>query len=85
MDEGGSVMMWTDEFFDEVHISDTVFYQNNVGQIRRAKAVMKGPAGWVCDTGGGQPVVVNEGNNYVGHKPSKNRKKDHFGDFLFDR
>ena len=78
-------MMWTDEFFDEVHIRDTVFYQNNVGQIRRAKAVMKGPAGWVCDTGGGQPVVVNEGHNYVGHKPSKNRKKDHFGDFLFDR
>ena len=27
-------MMWTDEFFDEVHISDTVFYQNNVGQIK---------------------------------------------------
>jgi hypothetical protein len=43
---------------------------------------MIGPAGWVCDKGDGQPVVVNEGDNYLGHTPAKDRQPDHFGHFM---
>ena len=38
-----------------------------------AKAMMIGPAGWVCDKGDGQPIVVNEGSNYLGHTEGKDR------------
>jgi hypothetical protein len=37
---------------------------------------------WVCDRGRGQPVVVNEGSNYLGHKQAKTRRPDHLGNFL---
>jgi len=43
---------------------------------------MIGPMGWVCDKGDGQPVVVNEGDNYLGHTPAKDRQPDHFGHFM---
>ena len=43
---------------------------------------MIGPMGWVCDRGNGQPVVINEGHNYLGHTPAKNRQPDHFGHFM---
>ena len=43
---------------------------------------MIGPMGWVLDTGGGDPKVVNEGYNYLGHKPMKGRTPDHLGHFL---
>ena len=43
---------------------------------------MVGPMGWVLDTGGGDPKVVNEGYNYLGHKPMKGRTPDHLGHFL---
>jgi len=44
--------------------------------------VMIGPMGWVCDRGNGQPVIINEGYNYLGHTPAKMRTPDHLGHFL---
>ena len=73
---------WEDELFDEIQKGDRVWYKNNVGQVCKAKAVMRGPAGWVCDMGNGQPIVVNEGYNYLGHAKGKNRQPDHLGEFL---
>ena len=73
---------WEDELFDEIQKGDRVWYKNNVGQVCKAKAVMRGPAGWVCDFGNGQPVVVNEGYNYLGHSKGKKRQPDHLGNFL---
>ena len=35
--------------------------------------------GQTCD---GVPKVVNEGYNYLGHKPMKGRTPDHLGHFL---
>ena len=78
--EGG--IMWEDELFDEIQKGDMVWYENPQGQTHKAKAVMQGPAGWVCDRGNGQPVVVNEGHNYLGHSKAKNRMPDHLGKFL---
>ena len=43
---------------------------------------MIGAMGWVLDTGAGEPKVVNEGYNYLGHKPAKDRTPDHLGHFL---
>ena len=73
---------WTDELFDEIQKGDKVWYENSVGQVCSGKAMMVGPMGWVLDTGGGVPKVVNEGYNYLGHKPMKGRTPDHFGHFL---
>jgi hypothetical protein len=36
----------------------------------------------VIDTGDGVPKVVNDGYNYMGHKPAKDRQPDHLGEFL---
>ena len=74
--------MWTDESFDEIQKGDKVWYKNNVDQVCKAKAVMQGPMGWVCDRGNGQPVIINEGYNYLGHSKGKNRQPDHLGRFL---
>ena len=73
---------WTDELFDEIQKGDKVWYENNVGQVSKAKALMIGPMGWVCDRGNGQPVIINEGYNYLGHTPAKMRTPDHLGHFL---
>ena len=75
-------MSWQDECFSEIRKGDTVYYQNKQGQTHKGKAVMFGPAGWVINIGDGRPQVVNEGHNYLGHTPAKNRKPDHFGEFL---
>ena len=74
--------MWTDELFDEIQKGDRVWYETAQGQTRSGKALMIGPMGWVLDTGGGDPKVVNEGYNYLGHKHMKGRTPDHFGHFL---
>ena len=74
--------MWTDECYDEIRKGDRVYYQNKQGQTHSGKAVLYGPAGWVinCDHG---PQVVNEGHNYLGHKPAKGKREDdYFGKFL---
>ena len=81
--EEGLNMQWTDECFDEIKKGDKVWYENPQGQVHTAKTVMRGPHGWVCDRGNGQPVVVNEGHNFLGFKPGKSRKSDHLGDFLY--
>jgi len=44
--------------------------------------VILGPMGWVLDTGRGDPKVVNEGYNYLGHTEGKDREPDHLGHFL---
>jgi len=74
--------MWEDELFDEIQKGDKVWYDTPQGQVHKAKALFQGPAGWVCDRGNGQPVVINEGHNYLGHKPAKGRQPDHLGHFL---
>ena len=56
--------------------------KNPHGQVCHGKAVMIGPMGWVINTGDGVPMVVNEGHNYLGHTPAKNRQPDHLGRFL---
>ena len=71
-----------DEAFSEIQKGDKVYYFNAQLQECSGKAVMVGPDGWVvsCENG---PVVVNEGNNYAGHIPSKGeREDDHFGKWL---
>lgn len=76
--------MWEDELFDEIQKGDTVYYQNPQGQTHKGKAVMIGPMGWVIDTGNGQPQVVNEGHNYLGHSKAKDRTPDHLGKWMHD-
>ena len=74
--------MWQDETFSEIQIGDKVWYETPQGQQASGKAVMRGPAGWVINIGNGRPQVVNDGYNYLGHTPAKNRKPDHLGEFL---
>jgi len=77
--------MWTDEMFEEIQKGDRVWYcgVNDDDTVHGpAKAMMIGPMGWVCDKGDGQPVVVNEGLNYLGHTEGKDRQPDHFGHFM---
>ena len=45
-------------------------------------ALIQVPHGWVCNRGNGQPVVLNEGSNYLGHNKARNRQPDHLGNFL---
>jgi hypothetical protein len=77
--------MWTDECFSEIQKGDKVWYcgvnDDNI-LTGPAKAIMIGPMGWVCDKGDGQPIVVNEGLNYLGHTEGKDRQPDHFGHFM---
>ena len=77
--------MGEDEPFGGGPGGDKVWYQNPQGQTHTAKAKFRGPYGWVCDRGRGQPVVVNEGANYLGHKKARNRRPDHIGNFLSKR
>ena len=77
--------MWTDEMFEEIQKGDRVWYcgVNDDDTVHGpAKAMMIGPMGWVCDKGDGQPIVVNEGLNYLGHTEGKDRQPDHFGHFI---
>jgi ADP-ribosylglycohydrolase len=74
--------MWTDELFDEIQKGDRVWYENEQGQTCKGKAMMIGPMGWVLQLPNGQAKVVNEGYNYLGHKPAKDRQPDHLGHFL---
>ena len=77
--------MWEDELFDEIQKGDKVWYcgdESDDTVYGPAKAMMIGPMGWVCDKGGGQPIVINEGHNYLGHTEGKDRQPDHFGHFM---
>ena len=74
--------MWEDELFDEIQKGDQVFYETAQGKTQSGKAMMIGPMGWVLDTGAGEPKVVNEGYNYLGHTPAKDREPDYFGHFM---
>ena len=76
--------MWTHESFDEIQKGDTVYYETPQGQTHSGRAMLRGPAGWVLKTTGGLPKVVNDGYNYLGHTPAKNRQPDHLGAFLYD-
>ena len=70
-----------DECFSEIQVNDKVYYFNAQLQECSGTAIMVGPAGWVvsCEHG---PVVVNEGDNYAGHTPGKDRKQDFLGMWL---
>ena len=75
---------WEDELFDEIQKGDRVWYKNNVGQVCKGQAMLRGPEGWVLKTDNGLPKVVNDGYNYLDHTPAKNRQPDHLGAFLYD-
>ena len=75
---------WEDELFDEIQKGDRVWYKNNVGQVCKGQAMLRGPEGWVLKTDNGLPKVVNDGYNYLGHTPAKNRQPDYLGAFLYD-
>ncbi len=65
--------------FKDIHIGDSVTMMTPQGQELRGKAVMKGPHGWVINTGGrhGTPRVVSE-SNFVRMRKGRNRKVDIF-------
>ena len=70
------------QLFDEIRKGDKVFYQDKRGEIYSGKAVFYGPAGWVLKSEHGAQVV-NEGFNYLSHKPCKGeRLDDHMGKWL---
>tara|TARA_A100001388_G_scaffold260655_1_gene228848 strand:- start:393 stop:623 length:231 start_codon:yes stop_codon:yes gene_type:complete len=73
--------MWQDETFSEIQMGDIVWYETPQGLQANGKAKIRGPEGWVLDTVHGVKVV-NDGYNYLGHTPAKNRKPDHLGEFL---
>ena len=75
---------WTDECFSEIQKGDKVWYESPQGQTFSGKAVMVGPHGWVLNTGGrhGTAKVVNEGSNYLGHRPGRGRSPDNFGHWM---
>ena len=70
-----------DESFLEIQKGDKVYYFNEQLQEHSGKAIMVGPEGWVVNNDG-VTVVVQEGNNYAGHTPGKDRAPDHFGKWL---
>ena len=69
--------------FEDIMVGDSVTMKTPQGQELRGKAVMKGPHGWVINTGGrhGTPKVVSE-SNFVKVRKGKNRKPDFLGGFL---
>ncbi|MBR19787.1 MAG: hypothetical protein CMA64_06540 [Euryarchaeota archaeon] len=70
--------------FNDIMAGDSVTIKTPQGQEVRGKAVMKGPHGWVINTGGrhGTPRVVSE-SNFVKMRKGKNRKADYFGNFMY--
>ena len=74
--------MWEDELFDEIQKGDQVWYENEPGQTCKRKAMLLGPRGWVLKVRHGQPKVVNEGYNYLGHTKMPGRTPDYLGQFL---
>ena len=70
--------------FKDIQVGDSVTMSTPQGQVLNGKAVMKGPHGWVINTGGrhGTPRVVSE-SNFVKMRKGKNRKPDFFGDFHY--
>ena len=75
---------WTDECFSEIQQGDKVWYQTPQGQTFTVKDVIFGPHGWVLNAGGrhGMAKVVQDGANYLGHKPGRNITPDHLGKWL---
>ena len=70
-----------DEAFLEIQKGDKVYYFNAQLQECSGNAIMVGPEGWVVNDEG-VTVVVNEGNNYAGHTPGKERQPDNFGHWM---
>ena len=69
--------------FRNIQVGDSVTMKTPQGQELRGKAVMKGPHGWVINTGGsyGTPRVVSE-SNFVKLRKGKKRRPDFLGRFL---
>ena len=70
-----------DESFSEIQKGDKVYYFNEQLQEHSGKAIMVGPEGWVVNNNG-ITIVVQEGNNYAGHTPGKDREPDNFGHWM---
>jgi hypothetical protein len=70
-----------DEAFTEIQKGDKVYYFNAQLQEHSGNAIMVGPEGWVVNNEG-VTIVVQEGNNYAGHTPGKDRKQDFLGMWL---
>ena len=70
-----------DEAFTEIQKGDKVYYFNAQLQEHSGNAIMVGPDGWVVNDEG-VTIVVNEGNNYAGHTPGKDREPDNFGHWM---
>ena len=75
--------MWEDEMYSEIKIGDIVWYEDSSGATHKGRAMLRGPAGWVLKTELGLPQVVQEDENYLGHKSAPHGKPDYFGDFLY--
>ena len=76
--------MWEDEMYSEIQKGDTVYFEDSSGSTGKGKAIMRGPAGWVIKSQyRGTPQVVQEDENYLGHKSVPHGKPDYFGDFLY--
>tara|TARA_E500000178_G_C16759777_1_gene634234 strand:+ start:177 stop:401 length:225 start_codon:yes stop_codon:yes gene_type:complete len=69
--------------YEDIQIGDSVTMLTPQAQELRGKAVIKGPSGWVINTGGshGTPRVVSE-SNFIRGRKGRNRKPDHLGNFL---
>ena len=63
--------------FEDIQVGDTVYFSTP------HTTEMKGPAGWVVNTGGrhGTPKVVGV-SNFIKLRKGRNRKPDHIGMFL---
>ena len=60
---------WEDEMYSEIHVGDTVWYRDSSGAVSKGRAMLRGPAGWVIKSQyRGTPQVVQEDENYLGHK-----------------
>lgn len=63
-------MTWADEreadgfFLDEIAAGDSVTIRTPHGAVRRGRAVMRGPSGWVLNLGGahGTPGIATATN-----------------------
>ena len=74
--------MWEDETFSEIQVGDKVWYETPKGQRLNGTAKFRGPEGWAVLNENEYISIVNDGYNYLGHTPAKNRKPDHLGEFL---
>ena len=69
--------------FEDIQVGDSVTFSTPHTAEMRGRAVMRGSAGWVVNTGGrhGTPRVVDK-SNFIRVRKGRNRRPDHLGEFL---